>query len=71
MSTLLEFLKDPNSQLSSTRLYGLWSVVHGTAFIWIFVALGKLPAGDGLNAFLLMIGAFAAGATAQHWAKGN
>jgi hypothetical protein len=69
MNSFLAFLKDPNDQLSSKRLVGLGAWVNATAFIWIFVALGKLPAEVGLNAFLMMLAAGVLGATLDHWGK--
>lgn len=64
----LEFLKDPNGQLSSKRLVGVVAFANAMVFVWVFVALGKLGASDGLNAFLAIVGAGLFFNTADHWA---
>lgn len=66
MSSFLEFLKDPNDQLSSKRLIGFWATVHGTAFVWTFVALGTLSAEIGLAAFMTMVCGSILGSTWDH-----
>lgn len=71
MDKFLEFLRDPNDQLSLKRLVGASAWLNGIAFIWIFVALGKLSADTGLNAFLMVTGAGLFAATIDHWAPGK
>lgn len=66
MQKLLEFLKDPNDQLSSKRLIGFWGGFHGTVFIWVFVSLGTLSAVEGLAAFMTMVCAGVLGAIWDH-----
>jgi hypothetical protein len=61
-----EFLKDPNDQLSSKRLIGFWAAFHGTAFIWVFVALHTLSAELGLAAFMTMVCGAILGSTWDH-----
>ena len=67
MGGFLQFLRDPNDQLSSKRLVGLGAWANATVFIWVFVALGKLDGQAGLNAFLMMVAAGVLGASLDHW----
>jgi len=66
MEKFLEFLKDPNDQLSSKRLIGFWGGVHATAFIWVFVSFGTLSAVEGLAGFMTMVCAGVLGAVWDH-----
>jgi len=66
MDKFLEFLKDPNDQLSSKRLLGFWAAAHGTAFVWVFAALGTLSTEIGLAAFMTMVCGAILGSTWDH-----
>lgn len=66
MSALLDFLKDPNDQLSSKRLVGLGSWIVSLVYICIFAALGKLGIETGLYALLGMVASGVLGASIDH-----
>jgi len=69
MEKFLNFLKDPNGDLSSKRLIGFVGAANTIGYCWIFTAVGKMDPSVAVYAFMGMVLGGIFGATVDHWSK--